>query len=55
VRGRRSGVMISELIAISNAMLRLGVVMAKVSAKMNHATNAESRAKIQLKRIHAQE
>ena len=55
VRGRRSGVMISELIAISNAIPRLGEVMAKVSAKMSHATNAESRAKIQLQRIHAQE
>jgi hypothetical protein len=47
--------MISEQMAISKALPRLGVVMAKVSAKMNHAINAESKAKSQPKRIQAQE
>ena len=40
MRGRRSGVIISELMAINNAIPRLGVVMAKLSAKMSHATSA---------------
>jgi len=55
VRGSKSGIMISEQMAISNAIPRLGVMMAKVSAKMNHASNAESKAMSQPKRIQAQE
>ena len=55
VRGSKYGVAISEQAAISNAMPRLGLVKAKVSAKMNHASSAESKAKIQFKRMHTQE
>jgi len=55
VRGSRSGVMINEQMAISNAVPRLGVVMAKVSAKINHANNAQSKANSQPKRMQTQE
>jgi hypothetical protein len=55
MRGRRNGVIIRAPMAISKAMSRLSVVIAKVSAEKNHATKAESIAKGQLKRIHAQE
>jgi hypothetical protein len=49
VRGSRYGVIISEQAAISNAMPRFGLVKANVSAKMNHAIKARSKAKNQLK------
>jgi hypothetical protein len=54
-RGRRNGVSTKELMAISNAIPRFGEVVAKATAKMNHAVKAKSRVNCQLKRIHAQE
>jgi hypothetical protein len=55
MRGSKNGVSAKELVAISNAKPRFGEVVAKTTAKTNHAAKAKNRANCQLKRIHAQE